>query len=181
DEAIELFQQAIAIDPGNAGAHTNLGSALVCQQRPTDAIAEFETAVRIDPRLVQAQGALGATLLKVGRLHEAEAATQCALDLLHPSDSLRRKVLDQLRLCQRRLRLDARLPAILAGEGRPTDASELLEAAELCAVRNHPATAAQLADEAFASDDPPLSEEALVGHRYVVACTAAIAGFGKGE
>src|SRR5262249_31139686 len=109
------------------------------------------------------------------------AATQCALDLLHPSDSLRRKVLDQLRLCQRRLRLDARLPAILAGEGRPTDASELLEAAELCAVRNHPATAAQLADEAFASDDPPLSEEALIGHRYVTACAAAIAGFGKGE
>ena len=51
---------AIALDPENASAHTNLGLLLAQQGQIARAAAEFQAALRINPRLQQAQEALRA-------------------------------------------------------------------------------------------------------------------------
>ena len=64
---------ASRIDPSDAGAHNNLGVALVKQDRINDALAQYAEAVRLNPEYVDARNNLGATLAKLGRNDEAIA------------------------------------------------------------------------------------------------------------
>jgi Flp pilus assembly protein TadD len=48
----------LAIDPGNASAHTNLGLVLAQQGQVERAVGELREALRIDPTQVQARTAL---------------------------------------------------------------------------------------------------------------------------
>ena len=52
-EAAERFRESIRLDPENARAHNNLGSALIALGRPDEAIVEFRGGVedRHDPRI----------------------------------------------------------------------------------------------------------------------------------
>jgi tetratricopeptide (TPR) repeat protein len=66
-EAIRFFQQAIALRPGYAIAHYNLGCALELQQRVTEAIAAFRRAIAVGPGLAEAHEKLGDLLLWQGQ------------------------------------------------------------------------------------------------------------------
>jgi protein O-mannosyl-transferase len=81
DEA-SLWRSVIEVNPDDALAHLNLGSALLeIPSRMPDAIAEYQTAVRIYPNYADAHNNLGAILLQSGRVNEAVAEYRAAVRL----------------------------------------------------------------------------------------------------
>ncbi len=179
DEAISHFEQALKVSPQLAATHFNLGLALKKSGRLDQAIRSFQQAVRLAPRFAQAHGALGEALLTVGRFGEAQAATRRCLDLLPPGHPLRAGTTQQQQLCDYLLALESRLPAVLQGKDRPANATERLQFANICTFRKRYAATAQLRLEAFTAT-PQLADDLDAGHRYNAACTAALAGCGRG-
>jgi Flp pilus assembly protein TadD len=57
-EAIEQFEEALQIDPDDAGAHNNLGVALGRSSRVAEAIGQFEEALRLNPNYTEARSNL---------------------------------------------------------------------------------------------------------------------------
>jgi Tfp pilus assembly protein PilF len=57
-EAIEQYERALRLRPGDAEAQNNLGFALAAVGRLPEAIAQYEQAVRIKPDLIEAQNNL---------------------------------------------------------------------------------------------------------------------------
>jgi hypothetical protein len=73
------------------------------------------------------------------------------------------------------VRLDARLPAVLRGEEKLTDALEGSRFASLCLQKDLPAAAARLYQEALTA------RPELTGLRFPAAGAAALASYGKGD
>ena len=71
---MECFRQVIALSPGNAVAHLQLGLAFWRRRDAAPAIALAERAARLDPKLATAHGALGSMLRGAGRTNEAVAS-----------------------------------------------------------------------------------------------------------
>jgi Flp pilus assembly protein TadD len=81
DEAT-LWRSVVAVNPDDALAHLNLGSALLeVPNRMPEAISEYQRAVRIYPNYAEAHNNLGAILLKSDRTPEAVAEYQAAVRL----------------------------------------------------------------------------------------------------
>ncbi len=80
---------------------------------------------------------------------------------------------------ERMAALARRLPALLAGEGRPKDADDRLAIGQMCYDTRRFAAAARLWAEALAAD-PRFGDDRQAGHRYNAACAAALAGCGQG-
>lgn len=70
DEAIELYQQSLAIYP-TAEAHTFLGWVYSMQERMDDAIECCHRAIAVDPDFGNPYNDIGAYLIELGRLDEA--------------------------------------------------------------------------------------------------------------
>ena len=73
-QAIDSFEQAIALDPDFALAHYNLACALERQRQPHAAIAAFRRAIALLPKLAEAHSRLGNLLHAQGRREEALAS-----------------------------------------------------------------------------------------------------------
>jgi len=58
DEAVAAFREAIALQPGLADLHVNLGAALMRQGRFPQARAEYECVLQIDPGDLRAHSAM---------------------------------------------------------------------------------------------------------------------------
>jgi len=58
EDAIRIYKKAIAMGPGNASAHCNLGYMLMKEGRVDEAITEFIHTVELDPRMPQGWGDL---------------------------------------------------------------------------------------------------------------------------
>jgi len=80
-EAIEAYQQAVAIDPKQTYAYYGLGNALDTLGRHKEAIEAYQQAVAIDPKFVHAYNALGNALDTLGRHKEAIEAYQKFISL----------------------------------------------------------------------------------------------------
>ena len=80
DENEEL-KKAIAINPGLASAHMNLGMAYTKRGMLDEALVEFEHALTIDPEYPKAHYNLGLAYQKQDELDEAAAAYQQAIQL----------------------------------------------------------------------------------------------------
>lgn len=78
--SVELFKQAIVVNPGNAAAHDLLGAVLSGDGKPDEAIEHYRQAVRLKPGDVEFQYHLGRELIEAGRFGEAE---------IHLSEALR--------------------------------------------------------------------------------------------
>lgn len=63
-EALNLYDKAIAISPGNAAYHCNRAAALIGLKRLPEAVRECEEAIRLDPSYVRAHHRLGSLLLR---------------------------------------------------------------------------------------------------------------------
>jgi serine/threonine-protein kinase len=61
-EAVGYYRAALALRPGTALVHNNLGNALNATNRPEEAIAEFRNAIEIDPRSAMSHYNLGSPL-----------------------------------------------------------------------------------------------------------------------
>ncbi|MGC1323597.1 MAG: tetratricopeptide repeat protein [Candidatus Udaeobacter sp.] len=79
DQAMEHYEQAVALRPDYAEAHYNLGRLLVEHGQLNDAIVHYERATAINPADAEAQNNLGVTLFGIGRTDDAIAHYQKAL------------------------------------------------------------------------------------------------------
>jgi Flp pilus assembly protein TadD len=94
---VETYTAILAIKPGYAQGHHNLGLTLLAQHRADEAIAHFREALRLKPDLVAAKASLGKALAEQGRADEALPILQSAQNqgkdnaetLLHLADQLR--------------------------------------------------------------------------------------------
>jgi hypothetical protein len=104
------------------------------------------------------------------------------LRIAAPSDPLYRAAEESIRQCERLIKLDRKLSAVLQGEAEPASVAERLALAELCQApykRLH-AAATRFYTDAFAID-PRLAADLQQQHRYNAACSAALAAAGQGE
>jgi tetratricopeptide (TPR) repeat protein len=173
------YRRAIELDPKAGGAHNNLGLCREANGELDEAMAEYRRAIELDPGGGMAHESLADALLRSGRSTEVRTAVRRALDLLSAKDPHRPALQEKLKLCERMLALDARLPALLQGKERPA-VEELLELAHLCQDYGRPHAAAGLYAAAFAAR-PALADDLGRGNRYSAACAATRAAAGKGS
>src|SRR5262249_55082616 len=87
----------------------------------------------------------------------------------------------QLALCDALTPVEARLPAALAGEGRPVNASTRRALAEWCLRHRRLTAAAAGFYETSLAAEPSLADDLEAGQRFHAARAAALAGCGVGE
>ena len=92
ERAIEAYRRAIAIDPGHANAHSNLGVLLRATGNPSEAEAAYRTAIRLQPDHIDAYTNLGILLNGLKRTEEA-AACYCKVITLRPKHREARRLL----------------------------------------------------------------------------------------
>lgn len=78
-DAANMIAQAIALKPGEAFYHNNLGLALQGAGNPGAAVAQFERALALKPDFAAARETLGALYFELGRYSESEALFRKAL------------------------------------------------------------------------------------------------------
>jgi tetratricopeptide (TPR) repeat protein/tRNA A-37 threonylcarbamoyl transferase component Bud32 len=178
DGAIAAYKEAIRLNPKHASAHINLGIALLNKKDVDGAIAAYKEAIRLNPKHASAHINLGYTLVTKGDLEGGIAAYQQALSI----DPKNRLALGNLPQAQRLRALQLRLPDVLTGKDKPESPAEACDFANLCLqpFEKRYADAVRLFEDAFAAD-PKLTEDLKAGHRYNAACSAALAGCGKGR
>jgi protein O-GlcNAc transferase len=79
DEAIREYQKSLEIQPGNATAHSNMGTALQAKNRLEEAMICYEKALAINPGYMKAYNNLGSVLKNRGNVAEAVVYFQKAL------------------------------------------------------------------------------------------------------
>ena len=84
-DGIRTFTRLLALDPGNALAHENLGTAQLQGKDYKAAEASLRRAVQLDSSLAGAYTALGVVLASTGRKTEAIDAWKRAADLGDPN------------------------------------------------------------------------------------------------
>jgi tetratricopeptide (TPR) repeat protein len=77
----DFLRHTIDVNPDVAFAHNNLGSILLKEKQPADAIAHFNKALELEPRNALAENNLGLALVQLGRLGEAEPHFRKAVEL----------------------------------------------------------------------------------------------------
>lgn len=179
DAGETAFRRAIELAPQSALAHYNLGINLTNQGRHAAAESAFRTAIERQPDLAEAHHGLGLALLQQGQFDEALAYSRKACDLLPPADPTRKQALPVLGYCERFATLNARLPAILQGEKKPSGVAEQIDLARVCTLKKLHSTAANFYRDAFTAE-PKSAEVASSGIRYQAACAAALAGCTQG-
>jgi chemotaxis protein methyltransferase CheR len=81
-EAVDLVDQALAADPGDAQAHALEGFVHDISGRSEMAIASLRAALYLDPSLYQAHLMLGDALRRLGWMERARTAYRAVIDLL---------------------------------------------------------------------------------------------------
>lgn len=81
DEAIAIYEDAIAIDPDNLLAHQGVGKAYSLSEQLEEAEAEFKKVLKIDPNYVPALNNLADVYLRTGRPEEALELINKAIEI----------------------------------------------------------------------------------------------------
>jgi protein O-GlcNAc transferase len=85
ETAVQLIGQALKLNSGHAGAHLNIGCALLELNRHAEALASFDRTLAIQPGYAKALNNRGAALLLLNRHDEALASCDRAL-AIKPDD-----------------------------------------------------------------------------------------------
>jgi tetratricopeptide (TPR) repeat protein len=88
-QAAEMFQHAVSIDPDYADAFNELGVAQAAQGQTSDAIESFQKAIDTAPEHPTALANLSIELAKAGRYDEAATAARRALQFMPASGKIR--------------------------------------------------------------------------------------------
>jgi Flp pilus assembly protein TadD len=176
--AMLCFREAIRRDPTYGAAHCNLGMGLANEGDLVGAIRSFRETVRLMPDFALAHAALGQTLMKYGDFAAARIALRRAVELLGAEAPTYKVVVAELARCQRLLRLEQTLDAVVAGKRVPPDSRERIALADLAGrpAKQLYGNAVHLYCDAFDAE-PPLADR----HRYHAACAAVLAGVGRGK
>lgn len=70
-EALNYYDKAIVIAPGNAAYHCNRSAVLICLNRLNDAVKECDEAINLDSGYVRAHHRLGSLLVSLGLVENA--------------------------------------------------------------------------------------------------------------
>jgi tetratricopeptide (TPR) repeat protein len=186
-EAVRAYRQGIKqgikLKPDKiAKYNSNLGLTLEAQGKLAEAEVAYRRAIKLQPDYPQAYCNMGNVLRRQGRLAESLAALKRGHKLgsrkpgwPYPSDQW-------VREGEALVKLDLKLPAVLAGKAKPTDIAETGLMAWLCRQpfkRLYAASACFYA-EAFQAE-PKQVENLKAGYRYNAACAAGLAGCGQGK
>jgi serine/threonine-protein kinase len=176
DAAIAECREAAREKPASAFSHDALGHALLDVGRTAEAIAEFREAIRLDPPFPPARIGLAYALLAGGEFQAAlDTAGRANPGMSWPEERGRALL---VRTAERMIALEARLPAFLRGDDRPSDASERAEFARVCAFRHLYATSASVWADLFAAK-PELAASGAAENCYEAARAAALASCGR--
>jgi eukaryotic-like serine/threonine-protein kinase len=182
DWALDLLRTTVRQDPQNAPALDKLGLTLLESGRIDDAIESFQQALGAGPRpFPPIRGNLCRALVAKGEFAQAiKSWERPGGDSPGAFNPGRGQGPDPaLREAKRLAALEERLPALLAGKDRPQDDDERTAFAKLCAIRQLFATSARLWEENFASRGERPADLRAPDH-YAAACSAALAGCGRG-
>lgn len=81
EQAVESFQQAVAIHPGDVDAALNLANALLAFGRPQEAANAAAAAIAVNRHSAAGHYLLGCSQLRLGRFEEASKSLQTAKNL----------------------------------------------------------------------------------------------------
>lgn len=96
--ALAAFERSVQIDPENAIAQLRLGSELLRQGRPKEAVHHLQAADRLKPNDQATLNSLMLALRQDGQLEEAKLAKQRLTDVLHAIDVESQNAFNALRL-----------------------------------------------------------------------------------
>jgi Flp pilus assembly protein TadD len=174
-QAEKYLRHAIHLDSRYSRAHCNLGLVMERQGKPAEAEKHHRQAIHLDPRSIFAHKHLCRLLELQGNWAEAASVARKArargLDIPMLRAGLPR--------WQRLARLGPQLPAFLVGQRRPAGNEDRLALAQLCQLQRLYAASVRFSADAFAAD-ARLAGDLTAAHRYNSACSAALAGCGKG-
>ena len=91
NESIEIYNQAIKLDPNSSLAWIGRGDALLSVGRYNESLENYDQAIELDPKSSIAWINRGNALLSVGRYHESLESYDQAIKL-DPKSSLARTV-----------------------------------------------------------------------------------------
>jgi tetratricopeptide (TPR) repeat protein len=166
DGAIVCFEKALALDPNHALGHYNLGLALDLKKSPLDKVlACYTRAVELDPDHAEAQCNLAQVLARQGKFGESVEHFKRGHELGTKRAGWPYPSAEWLRQAEEKAALEAKLPALLAGEFRPGDNKERLGLAEVCYAKKLPHAATGLYASALGAD-PGLADDQQAQHRY---------------
>ena len=180
EEAIAELHEALRLRPSLSEAHDILADALHEQGKMDGAIAELREAVRFKPDFAEFHLRLSKLLYKQCRFVEALAELKQAHELGSKNPNWRHPSAEWVREIERLVELDHKLPAIVSGKAKPSNAAEMLAFAQLCYKKKLHGASVRFWSEAFQSQ-PKLAEDMQVQNRYNAACAAAMAGCGQGK
>jgi serine/threonine-protein kinase len=180
EEAMAVLKPAAVREPNTPWFPFEMGKIYRSQGKPEAAAEAFRNAATHGPGTALFLEELVAVLLHLGRFAEARTAVESLLKV-RQNDAERRARRRQLDLCDAMLAVETKLPTILAGKERPTDAPTQRALAEWC-LKHKRLTATAVGYYASALlTQPSLSDDLEAGNRYHAACAAALAGCGTGE
>jgi Tfp pilus assembly protein PilF len=178
-EAEREVREALRLKPDLPEAHYNLGTLLEAQGRAAEAEREVREALRLRPDDSEAHCTLGGLLRDQGRFREALDELRRGHELGSRDPRWRYPSAAWVRDCQRLVELDTVLPAVLRGAAEPADAGAALGFVRICQYTKRNAEAARLSAAAMDAA-PEAANEPRTAVRYNAACSAALAGCGRG-
>jgi serine/threonine-protein kinase len=177
-QAEAAFHAAIRLRPAYPNAHHSLGLALQHQGKLPQAVAAYREAIRLGPDHAEAHCNLGSALREQGEFAASLAALRRGHALGVKTPGWAYPSAQWVREAERLVKLDRRLPAILAGTAKPVGAAEQIEFAGVCISKRRYAAAVRLFADAFEAD-ARLPANLVKGYRYNAACCAVLTAAGK--
>jgi tetratricopeptide (TPR) repeat protein len=179
-DAEALLRKAIQLQPNLVEAHYGLGNLMMAMGKLNEAVAAFRRCLQLNPNAAEAHVNLGAALRRQGQFAESLAAYRRGHQLGTAGPRWPYPTARWVQEGELLVKLDARLPAVLRGDEKPT-ATERVQMAQMCVhYKGMPAAAAKLFADAFAADEK-LADDLKAGHRHLAALAAARAGGGQGD
>ena len=180
-EAEVVLRQVIRLKSDYPLAHYTLGKCFQDQGKVTEAVASYRESIRLNPDYPEAHCNLGSALRQQGQFEASLAEFRCGHELGLKLSGWRYPSAQWVRKAERLVELDLRLPDLLAGKAKPTNAAEQVEFAEFCGASKHQYLAAVRFYAGAFQAEPNLANDLVKGHRYNAACAAALAAAGKDE
>jgi eukaryotic-like serine/threonine-protein kinase len=180
NEAVAEYPKAIKLDPMNATTHYNFAEVLAAKQQWDEAIAEYRKAIALRPDYPEAYCNMGGMLKRQGRFAEALTAYRRGDELGRQHSDWRKPSAEWVRLAERLVAAEQKLPDFQKGDYLPEGSDERLALALVCCVKQLNHTAAGLYAEALAAD-PKAADDLKAAHRYRAACCALLAAAGEGK
>jgi serine/threonine-protein kinase len=180
DGAIAAFRKALEIDPSQVKVRINLGNVLRARKDLAGAITSYQKALTLDRNNAKAWHNLGGVLRETGEIAKSLAAFRSFQKIVAGTPATKELADQQIRYTEQFLELVRKLPAFLKGQDQPADARQGLLLSRLCYWKQLHTAAARFARDAFAAQ-PPFADDLSNEARYTGACSAALAGCGRGK